>query len=152
MLTCCRCGQSKDETEFYSDSSKARGYSYRCKQCNKGNERRYRQNNQDKIKAHRKTYVYNRKKEANAVYYKKHCIKIKRRVAEYRVSRRKTDPYFRAMESLRCRTGAAYRAVKANKPNKTSELVKHASISASSSLILFGVILPPVLIFHSLNS
>lgn len=42
MLRCSRCGQFKDESEFWKKRRNKRGYSYACKQCQNEHRRKTR--------------------------------------------------------------------------------------------------------------
>jgi len=56
MVTCHVCQQQKPSTEFYRDSTKARGHATRCKACTQKRDTARRDHNRAVVLAHLRTH------------------------------------------------------------------------------------------------
>jgi hypothetical protein len=78
MLTCSKCKETKDFTEFKRDKTKKTGYYSSCRDCNKkawkanykniaekhrAKNKKYAEDNQEKIKAYQAEYYKNNREE-----------------------------------------------------------------------------------------
>ena len=71
-LECCKCHEIKTVDYFFKNRSKKDGVGIECKQCYIERDRRYRENNKEKIS------------EKNRLYYKDNKKEIKERHRQYR--------------------------------------------------------------------
>lgn len=138
MLNCCRCQESKAESEFSPNPRRSRGYAYFCKSCGaatkrkrywtnpeagRSKDRTYRQANaqrhRDSVNAHRqrnKAKVAARRKELRerdlAAYNRKsrvYALSRPHKRREYEQRRRETDLNWSILSRLRNRLrGAVY--------------------------------------------
>ena len=92
MKKCTMCNKSKEESDFWKDSTKINGRTY-CKECGMKTKKKYEKNNKDKIreleKERRLTNLELYRKRDQAYYHKKrNVILIKKR--SYREQNRET--------------------------------------------------------------
>lgn len=111
---CTKCGITKEVTEFYKAKGKPLGVSSICKCCDKEKGRKYRQDNEEKIK------------ERGARYRAENADREKARHAEYHASNKdllnaKTrERYHRDLDKSRLKTSNYYHS------NKKKESVRKA--------------------------
>ena len=123
MLTkaCTKCGEEKPATsEFFGKVNRNKnGFRSECKVCQSKMQKKYREENQDKIKAYQKEYDENnrdRKKERAKEYYennKEHC-KEKNRIngrKYYKRNKDKIKERNRSNKAKRCAQEAKRRAM-----------------------------------------
>jgi hypothetical protein len=105
MLRCSTCKKWKDNSHFQKDNAKPRGYSYRCKECqkeidnlpeNKKKNKEYYEANKDKAKAYAVEYMksngervnkrrmerYYQNQDKSKIYYQEHKEEIKKKQQE----------------------------------------------------------------------
>jgi len=127
MKTCSKCKQIKAFTGFYKNTRNPYGLKSRCKVCVIASNKKYAQNNPEKVKARsRKCWEKNREKY-NARHRKRNQrpeVK-KKRNARLR-ERRNTDPQFKLANSLRCLT---YQALRGNIKSASTIALLGCSIS-----------------------
>jgi hypothetical protein len=109
---CKRCNVCKVEKkidEFHNDISRKDGYSNRCKECHTEKGKEYREKNIEQLKE----------------YYKEYYTNIKDRIIKqhnnYEKERRKVDPQYRMIRSIRKRTRRALNG--ASKSQTTKQLL-----------------------------
>ena len=98
---CTKCGETKDESEFYKHKNPCKI----CKMCHINYRKKYRQQNKEKINEYNRNYYQENKeevKELHSNYYQQNKEKIKDRIQRNKTNRCKNDPVFR----LRCYLGA----------------------------------------------
>jgi 5-methylcytosine-specific restriction endonuclease McrA len=86
MKRCNKCGISKDESEFYTDSSRADGLTYRCKACIKAAGAKYVAKHRGERRAYSKRYYAehsDERKEYMTTYDAKHRDEHKAYMAKY---------------------------------------------------------------------
>lgn len=81
---CTKCGQDKEINQF---TKKKDGYKAQCKECEKEKNKKYYENNADKIKENFKKYYKNnldKIKEKNRKYYENNMDKVKEESRKHR--------------------------------------------------------------------
>lgn len=96
--TCKKCGETKEITEFPRKKDSKDGYNSQCKACINARNKKYRDENIEKVHASRKRYYqkniekmraekrayYQNHKEEKAEYDKQYRIDNKERIAKYK--------------------------------------------------------------------
>ena len=82
MKVCTKCKETKGLEEFNKNSKAKDGRDYKCKKCKKEYQKKYRQNNRDKIAEKAKKYQQNNRDKI-AERKKKYDQKNKVEIAEY---------------------------------------------------------------------
>jgi hypothetical protein len=94
MKNCVRCNLTKDENEFYKDSSRKDGFSNRCKECDRKHHQKYINDYPDYKKAQLEKIVKwsQKNKEAVAIAKKKWRAENRDRINEIQRNWRKNNP------------------------------------------------------------
>lgn len=74
---CTKCNTNKLLKDFYKDKTRVDGYSYVCKVCKKGKDRKYYLNNLEAKKKHSREYYQNNKGQYNAYGAKRRATKLR---------------------------------------------------------------------------
>ena len=145
LLSCNKCHQLKNKTDFSKVATLTRGYHYRCKSCIREDTKEYRVNNLEKskksvsdwakrnrkhINAKRKERYYKNREEIlekNKInrpeWYKKNRSRILAYHRKYSKRQYDTNPQYKIKELLGCRIRALLRDVKTNKKLRTLDLI-----------------------------
>ena len=108
--TCSKCGLQKDRLNFSRCRAARDGFMRWCKSCCA----EYASVWWDKNKVR----LANKKREASSRYRKNNVVKVNRASAKYISARRKNDPKFRMLLSLRKRRWEALRGTKKNRSTR----------------------------------
>jgi hypothetical protein len=111
MKICKKCGETKNESEFYKHKSNKDGLFSTCKSCQK----EYYKNNKDKINEYQKEY----QKELQI----KNKIRFDEYQRDYKRNRRKVDPNYKLSMNLRSRIRLAIKSQHGDKAYKSIELL-----------------------------
>ena len=113
MKHCKGCKQTKQLTEFVKRSKSHDGLQSRCKVCRNASNKKYRENNPEKVRKYRE----NNPEKCNA-YNKKYCQRpeVKKKRNARLKKRYHTDPLYRITNNLRSRV---HKAVKGK--NKSAD-------------------------------
>jgi len=123
MKTCTKCKQTKQLTEFHRESRNKRdGLTSRCKVCRNAQNKKWAQNNPEKVNASSRKYKQNNWEKCNARSRKSHRRpEAKKRRNARRKKRYHTDPLYRIKKILRNRIWHALKGK--NKSAKTMTLL-----------------------------
>lgn len=108
-LKCPKCGEIKPKEDFFKENNNPLGYSYKCKECKRKQQKEYMQTDAYKEKISAWNKIYRRKDKF-----------IEYRTNYYR-TRRINDPYFRLSANIRGRISKAIR--RNSKRGKSLELL-----------------------------
>ena len=104
MKTCTTCNKSKALTEFYKHCRMRGGLQARCKVCKRAVDKKYKQNNREKIRVRDKKYRKNNREKFNASQRKRQKRpEYKKRVNARQKERYHSDPQYRLKKLLRGR-------------------------------------------------
>lgn len=123
---CSKCKEEKEVCEFVKDATKKSGYKSQCKFCNNIAAKKYRNNNQEKLKIVRKKYnTENSEKILLQVknYYEKNKNKIIKYKVDYRRKKRNSNSFYKLTSNIRNRIWCFLRLKNISKTNKTFEIV-----------------------------
>lgn len=126
MKKCSKCKKVKEFSEFHKKKMGKDGLSRQCKICRKEYNKKYRQENKDKIKEINKKYYQENKdviKEKEKKYREKNRLHINELRNNYQKNRRKIDPIFRLSINLRSRTSKAFKYKSWHKGGSTEQLL-----------------------------
>ena len=122
MKYCNGCKQSKALTEFSKQSDKRDGLRSRCKVCRRAYNKKYKQNNREKVNTSNRKYRQNNREKyrASRREYKQRPECKKKRNAHIK-KRYHSDPQFKLAKNLRTRIWFALKGK--NKSARTMKLV-----------------------------
>lgn len=119
---CSKCGVVKEVCDFRKSSKSKLGIQSECKSCAKLRYRLNREENLSKKKLYDQKNKQ-KKSEYDKKYREKNRLKKNQYIREYRKNRRKYDPIYRLIESVRARMGFFYREKDINKNDNTFSIV-----------------------------
>lgn len=89
LYQCLQCGEHKRPDGFHGDKAKKSGLTARCKECRRENQRRWAEENRERIRAYRRThYAKNVEKERERRRKKYQKYRERERQYELRFGRR----------------------------------------------------------------
>lgn len=139
--TCSTCKNDKPVSEFYRDKSKKDGLTAMCVQCRRSYEKKYYQDNAEKLRERSRAWYRDNSEKANSASRKMYYENIEHRKAkrkeaywrdreenirkssEYHLARIKTDGFYRFQARCRKRVWAAFRESGYSKRSKTFDLI-----------------------------
>lgn len=128
--TCSKCRETKPLGEFYKDKSKIDGLEGKCKECSKTKNKNYYNKTkgqkgtayEEKLRKKKEEYARNKSlRERRKQYYQRDKERQNAKSVKRKREKRKADPTFRMIESLRTRQRQAIKGQ--NKSESTMELL-----------------------------
>jgi hypothetical protein len=120
---CPGCKEVKDFSHFGKSKSVIDGYQRLCKPCKSESDRRYREENQEKLNQNKRNYYHNIK--TTEIYKVRYEIKKSKRDYKYEYDKMRSDDFRRYKDSLRKLVNESLRVRKGwvRKDTKTQDLL-----------------------------
>ena len=125
MKTCTKCQEQKELNCFGKRTRSVDGLNYWCKPCMSNNDKKWRENNPDKIKAKNQTWISanpERRKANQAKYYQKNKIRL-RPIVQAGYNRRMKDPLYKTKTRYRNRVAQMYHFGEFKKTSRSIDMV-----------------------------